>query len=72
MSLFLIFLFFLFLANKSFAQKPILFTSDEKRPLVKPQVEQVDNPYGKVQAEKIFTLAYGQPAFANFFRFCPA
>jgi len=71
MSLFLIFLFFLFLANKSFAQKPILFTSDEKRPLVKPQVERVDNPYGKVQAEKIFTVAYGQPAFANFLDFAP-
>jgi len=55
MLLFLIF-FFLFLAiNRSYAQKPIVFTTD--------------HPYGKVNAEKVFTLAYGQPAFANFLDF---
>ena len=71
MPLFWILLFFLFLANKSFAQKPILFTSDEKKSSVNPQFERVDNPYGKVQAEKIWTVAYGQPAFANFLDFAP-
>ena len=71
MPLFWILLFFLFLPNKSFAQKLILFTPDEKKPSVHSQVKGVDNPYGKVKAEKIFTVAYGQPAFANFLDFAP-
>lgn len=71
MPLFWFLLFFLLLANKSFAQKLILFTPDEKKPSVNSQVKGVDNPYGKVQAKKIWTVAYGQPAFANFLDFAP-
>ena len=55
MSLILIFFLFSFAINQAYAQKPIVFTPD--------------HPYGKVNTEKVFTLAYGQPAFANFLDF---
>ncbi len=71
MSLFWLLLFLLLLVNQSFAQKPIIYSSPKKGPLDTAQVEKVDNPYGKVKVEKVFTVAYGQPAFANFLDFAP-
>jgi len=71
MPLFWFLIFVFLLADQTVAQKLIIYSSPEKSPSASPQLERVDNPYGKVKAEKVFTVAYGYPAFANFLDLAP-